>query len=77
MVLILSLVLASCSGYAEKNARESASAGTVPVGYTNQYIDLHLHLDGAITQEIAKKLAEMQNIWSGSFISPQSRRRSC
>lgn len=27
-----------------------------------KYIDLHLHLDGAITVEIAKKLAKMQNI---------------
>lgn len=27
-----------------------------------QYIDLHLHLDGSITTEIAKKLAKIQNI---------------
>ena len=27
-----------------------------------KYIDLHLHLDGAITLDIAKKLAEIQNI---------------
>ena len=29
---------------------------------TDKYIDLHLHLDGAITPEIAKKLATVQNI---------------
>ena len=29
---------------------------------TDKYIDLHLHLDGAITPEIAKKLAAVQNI---------------
>lgn len=29
---------------------------------TSCYIDLHLHLDGAITVEIAKKLAKLQNI---------------
>lgn len=28
----------------------------------SQYIDLHLHLDGAITPEIAKKLAQLQGI---------------
>lgn len=33
-------------------------------GYDNngKYIDLHVHLDGAITVDIAKKLATMQNI---------------
>ena len=28
----------------------------------DKYIDLHLHLDGAITSDIAKKLARLQNI---------------
>ena len=28
----------------------------------DKYIDLHLHLDGAITLDIAKKLASLQNI---------------
>ena len=28
----------------------------------NKYLDLHLHLDGSITKEIAKKLAKVQNI---------------
>lgn len=31
-----------------------------------KYIDLHVHLDGAITVEIAKKLAELQNIDLGT-----------
>ena len=30
--------------------------------YANKYIDLHLHLDGAVTLDIAKKLAKLQNI---------------
>ena len=30
--------------------------------YADKYIDLHLHLDGAITLDIAKKLALLQNI---------------
>ena len=29
---------------------------------SDKYIDLHLHLDGAITSDIAKKLARLQNI---------------
>ncbi len=29
---------------------------------TEKYIDLHVHLDGAITSEIAKRLARLQNI---------------
>ena len=33
---------------------------TIP--YADKYIDLHLHLDGAITLDIAKKLASLQNI---------------
>ena len=32
------------------------------VSYADRYIDLHLHLDGAVTVEIAKQLAELQNI---------------
>ena len=28
----------------------------------DKYIDLHLHLDGSITLDIAKKLASLQNI---------------
>ena len=30
--------------------------------YANKFIDLHLHLDGALTLDIAKKLASLQNI---------------
>lgn len=33
-----------------------------PVYAAQKYIDLHLHLDGAITLDIAKKLADLQNI---------------
>ena len=29
---------------------------------TGKYLDLHCHLDGSITPEIAKKLAELQGI---------------
>ncbi|MCR5541066.1 MAG: adenosine deaminase [Ruminococcus sp.] len=30
--------------------------------FPNKYIDLHLHLDGAVTSDIAKRLADMQGI---------------
>lgn len=30
--------------------------------FADRYIDLHLHLDGAITPEIARRLADLQNI---------------
>ena len=30
--------------------------------YANKYIELHLHLDGSLTLDIAKKLASLQNI---------------
>lgn len=33
-----------------------------PIPFADKYIDLHLHLDGAITLDIAKKLAYIQNI---------------
>lgn len=30
--------------------------------FANKYVDLHLHLDGALTVDIARKLAQMQDI---------------
>lgn len=40
------------------------SCGSKTAGYDNngKYVDLHAHLDGSITVDIAEKLAEMQNI---------------
>ena len=32
------------------------------VEYADKYIDLHLHLDGALTTDIAKELAQIQGI---------------
>ena len=36
--------------------------GNSTIDRANKYIDLHLHLDGAITIDIEKKLASLQNI---------------
>ena len=33
-----------------------------PIGPIDRYIDLHLHLDGAVTPDIAKQLAKLQGI---------------
>lgn len=38
------------------------TAGTPDSSNAKRYIDLHLHLDGAITVEIAKELARLQDI---------------
>ena len=38
------------------------SENTGKAKYADKYIDLHLHLDGAVTTDIAKKLAEIQGI---------------
>ena len=48
--MLTSLSLAGCVAYAEETVQEP------------KYIDLHKHLDGSITVDIAKKLAELQGI---------------
>ena len=44
------------------NNSDSASDTPITPEKIDKYIDLHIHLDGAITLDIAKKLAEIQNI---------------
>ena len=51
-------VLAGCSGTSSQGAKE----GDAAMDYADQYIDLHLHLDGAVTLDIAKQLARLQGI---------------
>ena len=41
---------------------KSETSNSSSIEYADRYIDLHLHLDGAVTPEIAKKLAELQGI---------------
>ena len=62
IVFALSLFFAGCSGIFGEDLGEQTSDSAASVDYADQYIDLHLHLDGAITPDIAKKLAEIQNI---------------
>ena len=62
IVFALSLFFAGCSGIFGEDLGEQTSDSAASVDYADQYIDLHLHLDGAITLDIAKKLAEIQNI---------------
>jgi len=49
--LMMGTALTGCGSAAEEKAE-----------YADKFIELHLHLDGAITVDIAKKLAELQNI---------------
>lgn len=49
---------AAGTGCSAKSKSDSSASG----GYADRYIDLHLHLDGAVTTEIAKKLAAIQGI---------------
>ena len=44
------------------NNTDSASDIPITPEKIDKYIDLHIHLDGAITLDIAKKLAKIQNI---------------
>ena len=46
------------------STNNSDSASDIPITpeKIDKYIDLHIHLDGAITLDIAKKLAKIQNI---------------
>ena len=62
LALPLSLILVSCFGNVGNNMNETASDNMSYVDYADQYIDLHLHLDGAVTVEIAKELAKVQNL---------------
>ena len=41
---------------------ENTTQGNNTVPYADKYIDLHFHLDGSITVDIAKQLAALQNI---------------
>ncbi|MBR4201305.1 MAG: adenosine deaminase [Oscillospiraceae bacterium] len=54
LLAAFALLLTGCAGGAESQ--------TDSVRYADKYIDLHLHLDGSVTVDIAKKLAEMQGI---------------
>jgi len=56
-ILLLALIVC-LAGCGKRGKKEEPVTGS----YADRYIDLHLHLDGAVTVEIAKQLAELQNI---------------
>ena len=56
-IVLLPIFLSNIS-----HSKKSQSGYYIRNKYANKYIDLHLHLDGAITLDIAKKLASLQNI---------------
>ena len=55
-LLCIVLSMALITGLAGCGGKDTAPA------YADRYIDLHLHLDGAITTDIAKQLAQIQGI---------------
>lgn len=56
LIAVITMLVTLFTGFFAGTAKGEDQA----LAYANQYIDLHLHLDGAITVEIAKKLAELQ-----------------
>ena len=57
LILALTVCLSGCG-----KRLDVVDVEPFTVSYADRYIDLHLHLDGAVTVEIAKQLAELQNI---------------
>ena len=57
LILVLTVCLSGCGKHLD-----AVDVEPFTVSYADRYIDLHLHLDGAVTVEIAKQLAELQNI---------------
>lgn len=56
MAVVITMLAKLLTGFSAALAEENDLA----LAYADQYIDLHLHLDGAITVPIAKQLAEIQ-----------------
>ena len=57
LLVVITMLATLLTGFFAAGAEGKEQA----LAYADQYIDLHLHLDGAITVEIAKKLAEIQD----------------
>jgi len=56
MAVVITMLATLLTGFSAALAEKNDLA----LAYADQYIDLHLHLDGAITVPIAKQLAEIQ-----------------
>lgn len=63
IVLLLLLTMGACANKTTSdNANNTLTQEETKLDYASKYIDLHLHLDGAITLDIAKKLAYLQGL---------------
>ena len=64
LLVILAVILFSVflSRVHNKDKKFISNGNSTFQNEIDKYIDLHLHLDGAITLDIAKKLADLQNI---------------
>jgi len=54
IMLLTLLMLCACASKTEETIVEEK--------YADKYIELHAHIDGSITVDIARKLAELQNV---------------
>lgn len=58
MAVVITMLATLLTGFSAALAEENDLA----LAYADQYIDLHLHLDGAITVPIAKQLVEIPGL---------------
>ena len=61
VLLMITLILTLLSG-CNVNVNVNFTPQANRIDYASKYIDLHLHLDGAVTVDIARKLADIQDI---------------
>lgn len=61
-ILSILCIIIAASVFVSGCSKKTMQSEENVVAYADKYIDLHLHLDGAITPDIAKKLAEVQKI---------------
>ena len=61
-ILSILCIIITASVFVSGCSKKTKQSDENAVAYADKYIDLHLHLDGAITPDIAKKLAAVQNI---------------
>lgn len=62
ILLVTAIVLLPIFLTNKSNNKRKIYGNYSTIDRANKYNDLHLHLDGAITADIAKKLASLQNI---------------
>ena len=62
LVFLMMFTFAACDNKTDDQDDIDTKTGDIQTQYADKYIDLHLHLDGAITTDIARELADIQGI---------------